>query len=330
MSGQKHPDTEALAGLQAGLVGGLRGKRIASHVAGCARCASVSEQLGALPAVLAAVPAPALPDAFEQRITAALAAEVAARDTARERAVSTSGLSPAAAGAPENRGAADRVGSHRRPRPARARGLRLRPAIAFAPVLAGLLAGVGYVLSDTGSTVSQTAAGEHQALSKPAAAASAPASSSASAAAGSALAPADYANGTFIVTHSDTNYLAGTLATQVRSTVLKWQGGLTNAPAVGASGPAVPSAAPSASGTSLSSGSGSATSNARETRAAPALVGCVKALTGKFSPLLVDQASYQGRPAYVIVTATKAWVVGLGCTAGDTEVITTVTLSAAP
>src|SRR5690242_21785517 len=82
MSEQRHPDTEALAEYRAGLIGGLRRGRVAAHVAGCAQCASVSERLDAVGSMLASVPAPAVPDEVERRITAALAAEATARQSA--------------------------------------------------------------------------------------------------------------------------------------------------------------------------------------------------------------------------------------------------------
>ena len=40
----------------------------------------------------------------------------------------------------------------------------------------------------------------------------------------------------------------------------------------------------------------------------------------------VDKATYDGKPAYIIATATHAWVVGLGCSATDKDVIATVPL----
>ena len=57
-----------------------------------------------------------------------------------------------------------------------------------------------------------------------------------------------------------------------------------------------------------------------------ALSGCVSALTGGVVPSLVDKASYDGSPAYIIAVPTEAWVVGRGCTAADTQLITRVSL----
>jgi hypothetical protein len=58
-----------------------------------------------------------------------------------------------------------------------------------------------------------------------------------------------------------------------------------------------------------------------------ALLGCVSHLTGGQAPLLVDQATYQGSPAYIIAISSQAWVVGLGCTAAKPELVTSVPLA---
>ena len=80
MTSQWHPDATALAEYKAGLTGGRRGwrpRRLAAHVASCASCASVNDQLAAVTTVLASAPEPAMPDAVESRIMAALATEAA-------------------------------------------------------------------------------------------------------------------------------------------------------------------------------------------------------------------------------------------------------------
>ena len=77
MTGQWHPDATALAEYRAGLTGGRRARRLAAHMASCADCASVNDQLAAVTAVLASAPEPAMPDAVESRIMVALATEAA-------------------------------------------------------------------------------------------------------------------------------------------------------------------------------------------------------------------------------------------------------------
>src|SRR6516165_3200499 len=51
-----HPDSEVLAEFRAGLVTGRRGARISAHLAACARCTGVCDQLAEISALLAAVP----------------------------------------------------------------------------------------------------------------------------------------------------------------------------------------------------------------------------------------------------------------------------------
>ncbi len=307
MSGQKHPDTEEIASLQAGFVSGSRARRLAAHVAGCARCAAVSDQFGAVSSMLASVPSAALPEAFERQISAAIATEA----SARAAGVGTADASPAHATP------ADRVKPSARP--ARSRGLRgytLRPGIALIPVAACLLVGFGYLLSHTGSSSSSSSAGSGVAASAPTpvnAAASAQASASGPA---PAAAPERSRPLAFTVVRSGTRYRASTLAAQVRGELraLKFS---VKVP--------VPSAAPSSYNTSTgSSAAGGGTAPPQP------LVGCVLQVTGGTTPSLVDRAYYQDKPAYVIVVPDKAWVVGVGCTASDTDVITSAALTTAP
>lgn len=56
------------------------------------------------------------------------------------------------------------------------------------------------------------------------------------------------------------------------------------------------------------------------------LSACVLHLTGQMRPRLVDRATYQGKPAYVIAVTNRAWVVGTGCTASNPELIASVGL----
>jgi hypothetical protein len=54
---------------------------------------------------------------------------------------------------------------------------------------------------------------------------------------------------------------------------------------------------------------------------------CVLKVTGGVLPALVDRATYQGTPAYVIASSRRVWVVGLGCTAARPQVIASVPLA---
>jgi hypothetical protein len=109
-----------------------------------------------------------------------------------------------------------------------------------------------------------------------------------------------------VVSETGTRYQQATLAQQVRAQVTAAKGRQP-----------VPSAAPTAG----SSSSGSVTALAGPLRA------CVLQVTSGVLPELVDQATYEGKPAYVIATASRVWVVGLGCTAARPQVITSVALA---
>jgi hypothetical protein len=58
-----------------------------------------------------------------------------------------------------------------------------------------------------------------------------------------------------------------------------------------------------------------------------AVVGCVLRVTGGTDPSLVDEATYAGKPVYVIAVPNRVWVVGRGCTATDPELITSESLA---
>jgi len=312
MSGQWHPDAEALARYQAGRVRGFRDRRLAAHVVSCARCASVTDQLADVSTVLASVPAPPMPDAVERQITAALAAEAANRQ-ASPAAASAAAAAAAAAAAPR-KAAVPAAGG---PRPRRH---NFRPAMAFASAAACLvLAGFGYLLSQTSSSSSSSAASGAAAsasgpVSSPEAGARVPASG------GKALSPTDLMpaedqSPRFIVVESGTKYEQATLVTQVSAVLAR--------NAIGSGASSGPSAVPSQSASSQP-----AAGSAGGSPPSPALVGCVVHLTGTAAPRLVDQATYQGKPVYVIADANHVWVVGRGCSFSNPEQITKVALSA--
>jgi hypothetical protein len=297
MTSQWHPDATALAEHKAGLTGGRRARRLAAHVASCASCASVNDQLAAVTAVLASAPEPAMPDAVESRIMAALATEAAlvtgtprdteaAHDTAAKR---DTALRPVGG---------DGGGSRRRPGAGRSGpGNRwLRPAVlasaaAACLVLFGGVYGIAHLSSgSSSSSAASSAAGSAAAGSEssPLAGAQAPGTHTRPEPADSAPAAA------FAVTVSSTNYQPATLARQVRVQLAR---------------PAKTAALPAADA-------------ARSAQ----LSACVLHLTGQMRPSLVDRATYQGKPAYVIAVTNRAWVVGTGCTASNPELIASVGL----
>lgn len=309
MSGQRHPDATALAEYQAGLTSGPRGRRLAAHVASCARCASVGDQLAAVSSALATEPASPMPDAVERRIAAALAAEadrtteaspVTQGPPADEAASVAGGPRHASPGRFRSPGGSrhDPAGPGRRGRRSAPRARRFRPAMVLSGAAAAVLIGVAVALGlahlPSSSSSSEASGSAASAPSQPSAEAggNAPASSE--------LAPAarepagSEPSAAFVLTKSGTRYQPATLTAQVRAKLVAQQHASS---VTGGSAPP--------SGT---------------------LTACVLHLTGNVRPSLVDRATYQGKPAYVIAVADRVWVVGLGCTASDPDLITSARL----
>lgn len=140
MTGQStHPDADVLAEYRAGLVTRRRAATITAHLADCARCTGVADDLASVPALLATVPAPAMPDRLAQRLDLELAAEVARRIDSERPGVERP---------------RDPV---TRRRPTRNRGLRRMSLRVLAPAAAVVLAVGGYFLSRIGGTPQQGA-----------------------------------------------------------------------------------------------------------------------------------------------------------------------------
>jgi hypothetical protein len=272
-------------------------------------------RLSEVAAFLASVPAPAMPDAVEARISAALAAQAALGGTAPPA------LDPAAADRPAPAGRAMPAGAgptRTPPRVRRRRGgggprreSRFRPALAAGTLATCLvLAGLGYAVSLGGSSTSSSFASSANA---PAAGSAAAGSSAGGAVPPRAAAPEpEYASGSgssFSVTVSGTKYQLATLADQVRVELA----------AIGRL-PSPGSTVPAASASSSSPGAGPSAE----------LRGCVLAVTDGAAPRLVDQATYQGDPAYIIASSSQVWVVGLGCTAANTDLVQSVPLAGLP
>jgi hypothetical protein len=296
MRGQMtHPDPDVLAEFRAGLGTGRRRARIASHLVACERCTGLSDQLGEIPALLAAVPAPAMPDALAQRLESVLAAEVAQRDSS-ERTVGDR----ADHRAPDT---AHHRARHRArsPRPDRHWDFRLVALRVLAPAAGVLvLAAGGYGLSRIGSgSTSSVAAGSEAASAasqaRVGAAAAAPSNAATSRPEAAPLEPA----ARFGVVTSATNYQRATLPQQLKHELQRY-------------------ARPAGSVQELASGP---------------VKECVLRVTAGISPVslvLVEKAYYQGQPANVIVAARgdhdAAWVTTPACSAGSDYVLDTTTL----
>lgn len=245
-------------------------------------------RLSEVTAYLAAAPHPVLPDAVEARISAAIAAEAANRTAAPAGGGRTLGPPP------------------RRPKVRRRRRFTVRAVSSAAVCL--VIAGFGYLLTQAGgSSSSSSAASAASAEAAPAAGTTTAHASvvpSAFRAAGeplpAAAEPSARASASaatpFSVTSRGDVYQKSSLISEVREQL---QAG-SNASFGSSSGNAAPTAV---------------------------LIGCVLHITDNTVPKLVDEASYAGQPVYVIATSSRAWVVGRGCTATDSELITSVSLA---
>jgi hypothetical protein len=324
-----HADLELIAAFREGLLDPAAGHRIGRHLSGCATCARRQAALDEVTTRLADTPLPPLPPALAQRLDAVLAAEMAAGDA---EAAMGSDLSRTVSGSGEPRHPLARHG--RRVARERARGdqavngpgreysgqgrsgrgaaarersgrdrsghgmltIALRPLAAAASVC--LLAGGGYLLV---RSVTQNS---------PVATSSAPAAGKQQNKSGAALSPRLQMSGrpvapaqAFAVVHSKTAYRPGRLRAQALS-VAQRQGWVLSGGKVGE----MPM-----------EGLGGS----------PSLQGCMRQVTHGQQPLLVDVASYQGRPAMIIIATEsggavgRVWVVKLGCSSTNGEVIAT-------
>jgi hypothetical protein len=287
-----HLDTDVLAEFRAGLITGRRRRAIAAHVNGCARCTASDKQLAELSALLAAIPAPAMPDSVAQRLDAALAAEIANKNEA-ERAVAHHSQ--------------DR---RRAPRPKRRPTLQLVMTRVLVPAAAvAVLAAGGYGLSLIGgqssSSSSATAGSAAEPAAEPAAASAVPSAAQANglnapSASGHAAYPSFQKSVPFGLVPNETDFLPATLQSQLEAALRA-----ARAPAAGRT-----AARP----------------------AEPLGVCVLRLTSGVRPGTLelVESAYYQGRPAIVIIASrgsgylawvvTPGWVVP-GCSATSAGVL---------
>ncbi len=294
MRGQMtHLDSDVLAEFRAGLIARRRGARITAHLAGCDRCRALDDQLAGVSALLASVPAPAMPDSVARRLDTVLAAEVAAR-------------AEAAGGDDPERAGLDRPREHRTPRHRAAnRGFRPVALRVLAPVAVVLLAAGGYGLSRLASPGGQMIASSAGSASSASAAAGA--NRAASGAEGPSAAPAAsplkgaarlprFTAANFPFVASGTNFSSDE-AVRKQQVENDLRVPVASRPSEAAS---------------------------RQVR------GCVRNLAGDHPVLLVESALFEGRPATLIVAQTgpgqTAWIAGPGCSATNRDVLATTSV----
>jgi hypothetical protein len=125
----------------------------------------------------------------------------------------------------------------------------------------------------------------------------------------------------FLFTETGTRYQSSTLASQVQAKIIVY--GALSTPGAGHTAVSPP---PSAATSAPASTAPASSAGPSAQKASPQLEGCVWQLTGGVTPSLVDKASYDGQPAYIVAVPTQVWVVGLACTAAHTDVIARVPL----
>jgi Putative zinc-finger len=316
-----HVDTESLALYAEGLLSRGERARIRDHLSGCPECRAVLQQLSVVRTALHDVPAAPLPSALADRLDVALNTEVAQRAAGRsaEPAGPTAERGAAAAAGSAERGPAEPAGGTRgtgdvpgtggsgqRPPRGPARDSRApgRPGRRWAPRspdpwrLLGAAAGIAVVLAGAGYGLAQLTT-------------STSSGSSASGAASSArTSPAQprtpFSNGPAAalprVVNSQQNYHRGTLGQQAAQVLAQEAGGVSAmGPVPGKHGGASP-------------GPGfKVPSNTLLTCAAHVAHGRL---------VLIDQARYAGKPAYVVIFQPfgttgrySAVVMGPGCSA---------------
>jgi hypothetical protein len=291
MNAQWHPDVDLLADATEELPDAATVQRVEAHLAGCPDCRAVRTRLESVRAILGSQSAPRMPDDVTARVLAALTAE---RTT----------VTPLSA-AREGR-------SHRR---------RLRQALAAAAAIVAI-GGVGAlgvsVLRETGlrspnsTEATSTTGGSGSAGSET--------SGGGPAAAPGATDQAGKSSTTVVATgRAYTPANLATAATQLlsfsRPDVLT-DGGSTRP------SPPVPQSA--------EGGGGRAFSRLRDPAVLP---GCIEALTGgrQAAPLVVDLATYDGRPAAIVVVSSATpdtfdvYVVGPDCSASGSDLIASTT-----
>jgi hypothetical protein len=315
----RHVSDQVLASYRERGLRRVRAARIRGHLAGCARCAGVYADLGAVSDVLAAVRLPSMPDHLAARLQGALAAEAAARTA---RAPGAAGTGRDLAGDPATRPAVPGrpdlpVRGKRQHRP-RQRASWLGSPLALRSLAAAgavvIVAGGGYLLAANFNPSGPASTAGSSGVSRPGPRAAAPQRQSSSTI-GSLPYGKDGSVGVATAIQSRFDFEPSTLAAQVRREIANVR----------------PQAAAGNGSTAPAPTHGPATHI--EGLDLAVLGACVSHVAAGRQVLLIDVARYEGTPATVIVTAASAatrlsvTVVGAACSAGRSDVLYRVTIS---
>ena len=314
----RHIRADKLASYRAGDLGTRESARVRAHLGGCARCTAAADDLAAVSTLLASVPAPPMPDDITARIEAALAAEAASR-AASPAVPAARGPVPVTPG----RDGVTRRAAVRNPKIWSGGWLRspvtLRVA-AGAAVAAVVLGGGFAAIRLARSTGTSGASGSSAANSTSSGSgASGAAAQRSQAAAAPAVVPAPtltYRAGgqsrPFTVLTSSADLGPGNLGREIGLLVPGSESSPERARARGPRGRAQPGGTPGF---------------------APAtLEACVTRVADGGQVRLVTIGRYQGQRAAIIVVSpagggpARIWVVGTGCSATSSDVITQMAL----
>jgi hypothetical protein len=315
----RHIRADKLARYRAGDLGTRESARVRAHLDGCARCTAAADDLAAVSTFLASVPAPPMPDDITARIEAALAAEAASR-AASPAVPAARGPVPVAPG----RDGVTRRAAARNPKIWSGGWLRspVTLRVAAGAAVAAVVLGGGFAAirlagsSGTAGTAGSSAAeGSGQSASSGAAGATAQSPNVAAPVAAPTLTyRAGGRSRPFTVLTSTADLGPGTLAREVGRLVL---GGRTGAQ----------------QGTKASPGRSAA--SGIPGFAPAALEGCVTRVADGGHVRLVQTGRYQGQQAVIIAVSpagggpVRIWVVGTGCSATSSDVITQMALPGA-
>jgi hypothetical protein len=320
----RHVGAEALARYREGDLGGRRSSRIRAHLARCARCAALDEELAGVSAILASVPGPAMPEQVTTRITAALMAARQAQPNA--------GLEP---GRPELPRQSRQPAGPRQPGRSRHAGPAGADRRWRLPELRSAVAARALAVAAAAAVVAGGSYGAIQLAGGPTGASSA-ASASGSAAgvlpgAASFGPPQAYNSagqpGEFTPVSTGAKFQPQLLKSQIRSELQRHSDTGSQATSPLPKSTRLPA---------RRSGPNDSAPAIRSFRGIPltALRGCVTRIAAGRAVQLVDVDQYQGKPATIIVVAAPAggshiWVVGPGCSRSDSDVIARASLSGA-
>ena len=309
-----HVSAQSLARYAEGLLRRGRAARIRAHLATCPQCAAEQARLTEVAVVLRDVPAAPLPPAVAARLDAALIAESARRAAQPAGAPQGNGAAqPAGAPGPAGAGRSGDAGPGRDRRPAGPAGrwrwlqapaaVRGLAAAAAVVVLGGVGYGIAQAVSPTSSglgTSSSSGREAKPALGVPGAGTSGTYGLHQNSAVGGSAAG-------ITVTRTGTHYRPGTLGQQAAAV-------LADHP------PAAQGHSPGPAGPLARQGGGAA------------LQGCVQRIAAGRQVQLVDEGSYLGRRALIIVVQdhpSKVYVTSPGCTAAQPGVRAQAPLAAA-